>query len=80
MNRKSLVFGAALWVLVIAFVVGALFYNREKTQQSAQALERSRANLVQFYSPTVGKPDAKVHIVEFLDPACETCAQFYPPW
>ena len=78
MNRKSLVFGAALWVLVIAFVVGALFYNREKTQQSAQALERSRANLVQFYSPTVGKPDAKVHIVEFLDPACETCASFYP--
>ena len=29
-------------------------------------------------SPTLGNPDAKVHIVEFLDPACETCAAFYP--
>ena len=27
---------------------------------------------------TLGDPDAKVHIVEFLDPACETCALFYP--
>ena len=25
-----------------------------------------------------GDPDAKVHIVEFLDPACETCAIFFP--
>jgi protein-disulfide isomerase len=31
-----------------------------------------------MYSPTVGNPEAKVHIVEFLDPACETCALFYP--
>ena len=23
-------------------------------------------------------PGAKVHIVEFLDPACETCALFFP--
>jgi protein-disulfide isomerase len=26
----------------------------------------------------VGDPAARVHIVEFLDPACETCAMFYP--
>ncbi|NKQ41229.1 MAG: thioredoxin domain-containing protein [Sulfurovum sp.] len=26
----------------------------------------------------MGNPDAKVHIVEFFDPACETCAQFHP--
>ena len=27
---------------------------------------------------TLGDPGAKVHIVEFLDPACGTCAVFYP--
>ena len=37
----------------------------------AAALERAHA-------PMAGRPDAKVHIVEFLDPACETCRQFYP--
>ena len=26
----------------------------------------------------MGDPGAKVHIVEFLDPACEACALFYP--
>jgi protein-disulfide isomerase len=78
MNRKTLLFGATILALVMAFVVGALLYNRAKTQQSAQTLERNRANLVQFYSPTLGNPNAKVHSVEFLDPACETCASFYP--
>ena len=29
-------------------------------------------------SPSQGRADAKVTLVEFLDPACETCAQFYP--
>ena len=29
-------------------------------------------------APSYGDPNAKVHIVEFLDPACETCAVFYP--
>ena len=28
--------------------------------------------------PSLGPTDAKVTIVEFLDPACETCALFYP--
>jgi protein-disulfide isomerase len=37
----------------------------------AQLLEREHA-------ATIGPPDARVHIVEFLDPACETCREFYP--
>lgn len=77
MNRKPLFIGSAV-VLLIAFVVGALVYKSEKTQQSSQAVARNQENLVRFYSPTLGNPDAKVHIVEFLDPACETCRAFYP--
>jgi len=37
-----------------------------------------RPGLGSEHAPTVGEPTAKVHIVEFLDPACETCAVFYP--
>jgi protein-disulfide isomerase len=29
-------------------------------------------------SPTLGEATARVHVVEFLDPACETCAMFFP--
>ena len=77
MNRKILLVGAAV-VVGMAVAVGALIYVSGKSQPSTQAVERNRASLVQFYSPAVGNPDAKVHIVEFIDPACETCASFYP--
>lgn len=77
MNRRNLFVGSAV-VLGMAIVVGALLYMTGKAQPSVQAAERKQVGLVQFYSPTLGNPEAKVHIVEFLDPACETCAAFYP--
>ena len=30
------------------------------------------------HSPVFGNPAAKVTIVEFFDPSCETCRAFYP--
>ena len=33
---------------------------------------------VRPYSPTLGSDDAKVYLVKFSDPACETCAAFSP--
>jgi len=75
MKRKTLFITAAV-VLLAAFVVGTLVYHVDKAD-SAQAVERE-ALLVRDHAPTVGPADAKVHIVEFLDPACETCATFYP--
>ncbi len=42
-------------------------------EAAARALALASEN-----APSYGDPDAKVHIVEFLDPACETCALFFP--
>ncbi len=75
MSRKPLFITAAV-VLVAAFIVSALVYQSRKAD-SAQALAR-QALLVRAYAPTEGSPDAKVNIVEFLDPACDTCRSFYP--
>jgi protein-disulfide isomerase len=77
MNRKTLFVGSAI-LLLIVFVVGTLLYNVEKVEETANTAKVNTAALVRFHSPTLGSPDAKVHIVEFLDPACETCAAFYP--
>jgi len=49
--------------------------QNESTQSRA---EIRLAALASDHSPTLGDPGAKVHIVEFLDPACETCALFFP--
>ena len=37
-----------------------------------------QAALASDHSPALGDPGARVHVVEFLDPACETCALFFP--
>jgi protein-disulfide isomerase len=77
MNHKTL-FGIVAAGLLLAFAVGALVYKSKRADQSAQLAERSRAHLVRMHSPTLGKDDAPVVIVEFLDPACGTCREFYP--
>ena len=38
------------------------------------------AHLVRFHSPVLGRADAPVTVVEFLDPACEACRAFSLRW
>lgn len=77
MNKKTL-FIAAAASLLAAFIVGALLYTSQKKEQSTVLVDTNRDALVRMHSPTLGKPDAPVVIVEFFDPACETCSAFYP--
>jgi protein-disulfide isomerase len=77
MKQKTLFISAAV-VMLLAFVVGTLFYTAQKTEQSTQLADANRQALTRMHSPTLGKPDAPVVIVEFFDPACETCSAFYP--
>lgn len=76
--KQKTIFVASALVLLLVFVAGVLFYTSEREKAAAQLAEANRAALVRMHSPTLGKADAPVVIVEFLDPACETCAAFYP--
>jgi protein-disulfide isomerase len=74
MNNKTLFISiAALFCLV--FITAVAVYKSQQTSSLANevlpALERINA-------PTKGGNNAKVTIVEFFDPACGTCSQFYP--
>ena len=77
MKQKTLFIVSAI-VLLLLFVAGALIYANQKEQAANQLAEANRAALTRMHSPIAGKTDAPVTIVEFLDPACETCRQFYP--
>jgi len=77
MKQKTL-FIVALVGLLFAFIGGTLLYTAQKEDQSAQQPDTHRAALVRMHSPTFGNADAPVVIVEFFDPACDTCRAFYP--
>lgn len=77
MNRKWIVVSTVLAVLV-AFVAGAWLYKDRSRQQVTQAAQTNNEALVRAHSPVFGNTDAKVTIVEFFDPSCETCRAFYP--
>jgi len=77
MKRKTLFVGSPI-LLLLVFVIGTLLYNTEKVEETSNAATSTPATLARFHSPTIGNAQARVHIVEFLDPACETCAAFYP--
>ena len=70
---------SAIVAIVAAGLVAATALSGCGKPESAQAGDPARqAALASEHAPSVGDPGAKVHIVEFLDPACGTCALFYP--
>ena len=76
-KRIYLVIASAA-VLVIAVVAGALYYQNQSYKAAVDAYRRDRTTYVRDYSPSRGSPSAKVEIVEFFDPACDTCKAFHP--
>jgi protein-disulfide isomerase len=76
-NQKTFVAVSVAALLVAILAVSVIFLGKQ--DESSQPGDDGRlAALASEHSPTLGNPRAKVHIVEFLDPACGTCAMFYP--
>ena len=77
-HSRTILVAASAAVLLIAIVAANALYKSEDTETSQSGLDARQAALASDHSPTLGDPGAKVHIVEFLDPACGTCALFFP--
>lgn len=83
MNKEIKILVAIALVVIIGAVIGASYYrnsvqnvpvvvgNGGKSSVNAETLVRPD-------SPSLGAADAKVTLVEFLDPECEACAAFSP--
>ena len=75
-NRAFLLVTAACVVMV--FVILALWSRKNEPAATPSAPVADTAALVRDHSPTKGPKDAKVTIVEFLDPECEACRAMHP--
>jgi protein-disulfide isomerase len=79
-KNQNVVVATITGVLVIAVVAATFLFQRDDIQpaQDETGSDPRVMALASEHSPTIGDPAADVHIVEFLDPACGTCALFYP--
>jgi protein-disulfide isomerase len=76
-NKKPLFFGAVAVSLAV-FFGAAMLFNASRSGSGGAVSDATMATLDRAHAPSLGEPDAPVVIAEFLDPACETCAVFYP--
>lgn len=75
---KRTVFAAAVVALFAAFFLGASYYKTWRTEQLGFMAQDNASTFVPPHAPTLGSDEAKVYVVKFSDPACETCAAFSP--
>lgn len=77
MNQRKIVILIAI-VLVAGFAIAAMVYRSRADEKLETAIAEAPDALVRRSAKTLGSADAKVHIVEFMDPGCETCRAFHP--
>jgi len=77
MNRNTLFISVA-GLLVLTFVMVTLIYQNHKATLQGASGSNNQSVVERQGAPVKGPTDARVTIVEFFDPACGTCADFYP--
>ena len=65
-------------LLAAGFVAAALWYQRAEDTRVDRAVAENTNQLVRPHAVTLGPAGARVTIVEFLDPECESCAAMHP--
>lgn len=75
---KYKIFAGTCLVLIGIFLATSFYYKNQKARMYDFMAQNNASTFVRDYSPTLGSDDAKVYLVEFMDPACETCAAFSP--
>jgi protein-disulfide isomerase len=73
---KRMLFAGAGLVLVLGFYLAASYYKTSRVAELGLIVQGEDSTFVRPHSPTLGNADAKVQLVKFTDPACETCAKF----
>lgn len=73
-NRRNTLIAGAAGAAALAGIGGWALWSRGDGAEPTPL----RPELTRTHAPTLGSAGARVLMVEFIDPACETCAAFYP--
>lgn len=75
---KYKIFAGTCLVLIGIFAATSVYYKKQQTQKYDFLAQNNASTFIREHSKNLGSDDAKVFLVEFMDPACETCAAFSP--
>jgi protein-disulfide isomerase len=64
--------------MFFTFVFFSSSYKGRQAEKLSFLAEENAELFVREHSQNLGSDDAKVYLIEFMDPACETCAVFSP--
>jgi len=77
MKKPTIVIASAV-VVALAFGGGAFYYKAQQAQEISALAGAEESVFVRAASPSMGAESAIVQVVEFFDPACESCRMMYP--
>ncbi|MES2943856.1 MAG: thioredoxin domain-containing protein [Pseudomonadota bacterium] len=77
MNKKLLLILCGI-VVFTGFALGIWGHRNKQAETMSKLAFENNSVFNRSHSPVYGPATAKVRIVEFFDPACETCRAFYP--
>ena len=78
MKNKAYLFIGSAALIIAFFIIGSSLYKKNQKEQYSFIAAESSKIFVRDYSPRYGDKNAKVFLVEFLDPECESCRMYYP--
>jgi hypothetical protein len=77
MKKLNIVLFSGIFI-VLLFGLGTYFYRSHQAKNFDFMARENASIFVREYSQTLGSDDAKVYLIKFSDPACETCSAFHP--
>jgi protein-disulfide isomerase len=79
MNRDVIRLAVIAVALGAGLLAAAMLYGRSQQEEQSERLSSADASVFERpHSHTLGPADARVTIVEFLDPECESCRAMHP--
>jgi protein-disulfide isomerase len=78
MKNKSIIILSSIVTLVGIFFAGIKYYQSIQSEELEALSKKEFLKFVPDYAPKLGPERPKIYLVEFLDPECESCREFYP--
>jgi protein-disulfide isomerase len=75
--QKQIIVFISIVLLILLYVLGNSIYKSQQASRYGFIAQENASTFVREHSQTLGSDDAKVYLIEFSDPACETCANYH---